>query len=260
MIQASVGFQCPECVSAGAKQAPVYTTRTMPKTLPIATYVLIGLNALAFAAELATGGNFSGSRIGGFGEWGGLIAAARGETGPIGVAFNEWWRIITASFIHAGPLHLAMNMYALYIFGTALEPAMGRIRFVGLYLTATLAGSAAVLLFNPNTLTVGASGAIFGLFGAMFVYQRARGINPWTSGIGVLIVINLVISVGIPGISLVGHLGGLVGGGIVAWVMVRTEARTPSVWGDVAVFVGFSVVFVALALWGASMWRNPLFG
>ena len=90
MVQASVGFHCPECVSAGAKRAPVYTTRSMPRTVPIVTYVLIGLNAVAFAAELATGGNLTGSRLGSFGEWAALIAAARGEEGIIGVAFGEW--------------------------------------------------------------------------------------------------------------------------------------------------------------------------
>ena len=132
--------------------------------------------------------------------------------GPAIDVGHDYYRLVTAGFLHSGLLHIGFNMYILYWLGTMLEPALGHPRFVALYFASLLAGSAGALVFSPNAVTVGASGAVFGLMGAAFVMQRARGIDPMQSGIGPVILFNLVLSFVIPNISIGGHIGGLVGG------------------------------------------------
>src|SRR5262249_42907011 len=124
-----------------------------------------------------------------------LIAGYRGPSGAIeGVAAGEWWRIVTSGFLHESILHIGLNMLCLYLIGAQLEVALGRWRYLSLYITSLLAGSLLVLIISPFDATLGASGAIFGLFGVAFIYQRSLGINPWRSGIGALIIFNLVFS------------------------------------------------------------------
>jgi len=132
---------------------------------------------------------------------------------PVGVTDGEFYRLFTQMFLHYGLLHLAVNMWALWVIGRSMEAALGPVRFVALYLTAGLAGGVACYVFNPASATVGASGAIFGLFGALFVVFRRLGQS--VAPIVPLLVINLAISF-VPGVSLAGHLGGLVTGAIVA--------------------------------------------
>ncbi len=124
-------------------------------------------------------------------------AAARWSTtaalyGPA-VANGDWWRIVTAGFLHAGILHIAFNMYVLFVLGTLLEPGIGTPRFLGVYFVSLLAGSFGALLLSPNEITVGASGAIFGLMSAAFIVARHRGIEQLAGQIGFFIVINLVL-------------------------------------------------------------------
>ena len=132
--------------------------------------------------------------------------------GPL-VADGEWWRLFTSMFLHYGPIHLALNMLALWWFGSAVEQVLGRGRYLLLYLVSGLAGSAGALLLDPNALTAGASGAIFGILGAAFVLERQR---TYVLGGGALsvIVLNIVFTFAVPGISIGGHLGGLVGGAL----------------------------------------------
>ena len=111
---------------------------------------------------------------------------------------HEWYRIITPGFLHSGLLHLAFNMYALWAIGNMLEPALGRLRFGIIYFGGLIAGSLGALVLDPNSLAVGASGAIFALFAATFIAQRAAGIDPWRSGIALTIGINLLITLGDP--------------------------------------------------------------
>ncbi len=127
---------------------------------------------------------------------------------------GEWYRIVSSAFLHFGIFHLALNMLLLFQLGLLLEPALGRIRFVLLYIASMLGGSAGVLLLHPNerSLHGGASGAVFGLLGAAAVIMFRRGINPLSTGIGTTIALNLFITFTIPGISIGGHLGGLVAG------------------------------------------------
>ena len=132
---------------------------------------------------------------------------------------------MTGGFLHspANPLHILFNMYILYWLGTMLEPVLGHVRFGALYFASLLAGSFGAILAKPHSLTVGASGAVFGLMAAAFVFQRARGIDPWRSGLGPVIVLNLALPFVFPGlnISIGGHIGGLIGGAIAALAIDR---------------------------------------
>lgn len=186
-------------------------------TDPILTKILIGINVLAFVlAQPNTDLYLDGLLIGG-----GLFS----DVGFIGVDAGEWWRTVTSGFLHASLIHIGFNMFLLWLLGSELEPALGRLRFGLLYGTSLLAGSFGVLLLDPSQPTVGASGAVFGLMGAMIVAQRASGINPWQSGIGGLVAINLVFTFAVPQISVGGHLGGLLGGALVAAVLVELPRR-----------------------------------
>ena len=139
------------------------------------------------------------------------------------VSEGEWYRLVTGGFLHAGLIHIGFNMFVLYVLGQLLEPAIGTVRFVGLYFASLLAGSFGSVATGPFEPTFGASGAIFGVFGASFVLARARGMNNLASELGIVIVINLVLSVAIPGISIGGHLGGLVGGVACSLVILAGE-------------------------------------
>ncbi|MEL7208085.1 MAG: rhomboid family intramembrane serine protease, partial [Actinomycetota bacterium] len=225
MHQASVGFHCPECVRQGRQQ--VYTARSLRATSrPLVTTVLIGINVAVFLVDLASGTGQTG--LSELTVEGGLVAIARDGAGQlIGVDTGQWYRIITSGFLHDGLMHIGFNMFLLWLFGQQLEPVLGRLRFALVYFAGLLGGSFGVMLLDPTALTVGASGAVFGLFGAAVVVQRSRGINPFDTGLGGLIAINLAItflipniSIGkvmarlmaitflIPNISIGGHLGG----------------------------------------------------
>jgi membrane associated rhomboid family serine protease len=264
MTAASVGFHCPECAHAG--RAEVHTARTVfASRRPVVTMSLIGLNALMFVASVATarqaGNLMFGMSWGSVKEWGLLTGFGIFPDGsPGGVATGEWWRIVTGGFLHAGLLHLGMNMLLLWLLGSQLAPVIGRVRFLALYVTSLLAGSFGVLLIDPTAATVGASGAVFGLMGAMVIALRSRGIDPWQSGIGGLIVLNLIITFTIPGISIGGHVGGLVGGLAAGSLVFALEKRVRSAWPAVAICAAMSAALWVGCLWAAEQWRDPVLG
>jgi membrane associated rhomboid family serine protease len=166
---------------------------------------LIAINVIAFLAsgEFGVGNTSSNTTV--F-DHGALFA-------PSIAIDHEYWRLVTGGFLHAGLLHIGFNMYLLWVLGQMLEPAIGSLRFGLLYAVSLLAGSfGALLVTDLFTPTVGASGAVFGLMGVAFFEMRARGIDPMRSGIGPLIVINLVFSFALSNISVGGHIGGLIGG------------------------------------------------
>ena len=213
MTPTPVGMRCPECASQRTKVRTGTAAFGRSNAAP-AAYTLIVINVIAFLAEIAGGaGGFdaSGSVINDFGLFGPAVAD------------GEVYRIVTSGFLHAGPIHLLFNMFALYVLGAMLEPAIGTPRFVFLYVASLLAGAFGALLLSPDNVTVGASGAIFGIFGAAFVIARGRGLEQIASEIGLLLVINLALTFGIPGISIGGHLGGLVGGALCALVIVAGD-------------------------------------
>ncbi|MCU1670804.1 MAG: putative rhomboid protease [Blastococcus sp.] len=167
---------------------------------------------------------------------------------PFLVDFGQWWRLITAAFLHIGPVHLALNMLALLVFGSELERLLGRWRFLTLYLVSILGGATAIQLFGaPDQAVAGASTAIYGLLGGLGVVMVARRQD--LRGLLTLLAINLFISF-LPGVSLIGHLGGLVAGALTAAVMVATPRRPVAQ----AVGVGvLAVVLVVLALTASTL-------
>jgi membrane associated rhomboid family serine protease len=211
-------MRCPECARQRTRVRD--PAGTPGRADAPATFVLVGICVAAFVAEILTGGSV--------GELGGdSLSLDWGLFGPA-VAGGEPYRIVTYSFLHAGLLHLAFNMFALYILGTLLEPAIGTRRFLGVYVVSVLGGALGALLLDPNELTVGASGGIFGLMAAAFLVARDRGLDHLASQIGFFVLFNLIITFSIPGISVGGHLGGLVGGGLVAIIYGAVERRRPA--------------------------------
>ncbi len=257
MVQASVGFHCPECAQGGRQRAYSASMRYQLDQ-PVVTITLIALNVGAFLLQFLASGSIDGAR-GAVADNGLLIGyglTRRFE--EIGVAAGEWWRLVTGGFLHAGVFHLGMNMLALWILGSQLEPVLGRIRFLLLYFTSLFGGAFAVMLISPTDPTVGASGAIFGLFGVAFVFQRSRGIDPWRSGVAGLIVVNLLFTFAVPGISIGGHIGGLLGGALAAFLVFEAEKRSRSIIPAVTVCVLLSATFVVGAIWAASRYSQPL--
>ena len=217
MTATPVGMRCPDC---SRQKTEVRTLRNVYAE-PRVTYVLIGICVLLYLGTWgrdSTGVYIDLATIG--------SATFQGE--PIGVADGEYWRLITGAFLHDPDmiLHIAFNMYILYWLGTMLEPVLGHVRFTALYFASLLAGSFGAILFAPHSLTVGASGAVFGLMAAAFVFQRARGIDPWRSGVGPVILLNLALPFVFTNlnISIGGHIGGLVGGAIAALAIERLAA------------------------------------
>ncbi len=215
MTSTSVGMRCPECSKQKTK-----VKRMGSVTEPVLTYLLIGINV-----AIALGVLLSGASATGGGGVGGASLLADGSVSRFTVGDGEYWRILTAGFLHKGFLHLLFNMLGLYILGGLLEPAVGRLRFAVIYFVSLLAGSFGALLLEPTAPTVGASGAIFGLMAAAVIVMRNRGINPMESGLGVWIGLNLLITFTIPGISIGGHIGGLIGGAAAAALMFELPDR-----------------------------------
>jgi membrane associated rhomboid family serine protease len=214
MTTTSVGMRCPECAR---QRTQVRRMREMP-TGPQVAIALIAINVVVFLTEGSHALTISGAA-----ETGSVIregALLGSSESPLlagqGVAHGQYWRLVTGGFLHASILHIAFNMWVLYYLGTLLEPALGRVRFAALYGVSLLTGSLGALIVSPHDITVGASGAVFGLMGAAAVEMRARQIPLFQSGVGTLIVINLIISFTIPGVSWGGHVGGLIGGALAA--------------------------------------------
>lgn len=223
MTPAAVGLRCPE--HSGRPQGVARVAKgarrvSFEGTGAVLTKALIGVNVAVFLLQLAGGGTL-GSPAGEIFEKGALFIARVSGTGElIGLADGEWWRLITSAFLHAGIIHLGLNMLALWWFGAALEAALGRGRFVLLYVVSGLAGSAGALLLSPEAVTVGASGAIFGILGAAFVLERQQ-IYVFGGGALGIIVLNLAFTFLVPNISIGGHLGGLAGGALGALALSR---------------------------------------
>jgi membrane associated rhomboid family serine protease len=214
MTVTPVGMRCPECASERTqvrRAAPGLRAGRAP-----ATYALIAINVAAFVAEIAGGAGAL--------EAGGKVVSDGGIYGPA-IANGDWWRIVTGGFLHAGLIHIGFNMYVLFILGSLLEPGIGTPRFLAVYFVSLLAGSFGALLLSPNVVTVGASGAIFGLMSAAFIVARHRGIEQLAGQIAFFIAINLFFTLGVGGISVGGHLGGLVGGALAGLLIVFAERR-----------------------------------
>lgn len=214
MHQASVGFHCPECARAG-KQKVVQGPGAWAFQ-PVVTQVLIAVNVLAFIAMLATRSSDQWVYRHGF-LWGPAVP-------------DEPWRLVTGGFLHSndipfGFIHLGMNMYFIWILGQMMERALGRAPYLALYFAALAGGTLGVVLLDPEAPTVGASGAAYGLMGAAIVVARERNLDLMRSGLVTTLGINLLLTFSIPGISIGGHLGGLVAGGLAGLVLVEGRKR-----------------------------------
>jgi membrane associated rhomboid family serine protease len=212
MISAPVGFQCRECV----KQGPDVRSLKTLVAKPVVTLALIAVNVALFVPTLGGGGLLGGGNR--------VLTEIFALNGP-DVAAGEWWRLVTSGFLHYGLIHVGFNMFILYQLGTMLEPTLGRARFALLYAAALLGGAFGALLLDPNAFTAGASGAVYGLMGAGFFAMRRRGMDFMQSGLGGLLLINLLLTFVIPGISIGGHLGGLAAGAAAGAILFATEGN-----------------------------------
>jgi len=266
MRAASVGHQCPECVAEGRRtQRPARTAfgGSAAGREGYATKALIGLNvvvaligvAMSGASSLFDGGIFaSATRLTYLGGVLGETITVNGDRWLIGnvpalgdvytgIADGAYYRLITAMFLHYGLIHLALNMWALWVLGRNLEAVLGPARFLGLYLLAGLGGNVACYLLSPNSLAAGASTAVFGLFAAFFVVLRKLGRD--TSAVIGILVVNVVLTFTVPGISIAGHLGGLITGAVVGAVLAyapRERRNLVQAGGSAAVLVVLVVV------------------
>lgn len=266
MREAAVGHQCPECVAEGRRSVRPTRTAFGGSAVGLRGYVtttLIGLNVLMMLIAVASdrGGGLAGGGLGGivgpvtplhfrgslvpqhtiFTDFSGAVI-----TEVQGVAGGEYYRMVTSMFLHYGLVHLLLNMWALWVLGRDLERVLGPVRFLALYLLAGLGGSVAVYYFGQQDgLTAGASGAIFGLFGAIFVILKRLGRD--TSAVVPILVLNLIFTFAVPGISAAGHLGGLVWGAVVALGLAYAprQGRTAV---QVLVCAAVLVVLVVLTL------------
>jgi membrane associated rhomboid family serine protease len=250
MVFGPVGIRCPDHASStvaapGARRVARRASVSLSRGGPVVTQALIAMNVGVYLLQLLMGAGLN-ANSGWIYEHGVLVSTAIGSDGQlIGVAEGDWWRLISAAFLHYGPLHLGMNMLVLWIIGPALEEYLGHWRYGLLYVVAGLAGSAGALLWSPNALTVGASGAIWGVMGAALILE-ARRIYVFGGQAMGLVVFNLVITFLIPGISIGGHVGGLIGGGLAA-LAFSSMRRIPALATLSVVAVGVLSVVVSLA-------------
>ena len=279
MTVAPVGIRCPEhagsrprAVVAASRPATIASKRVRRTAarhgyvIPdfSVTRLLVAVNVLVYLAELAGGGTIDGTNNwifnhGALLQNGGYVgnsigvAPAHAPVDPsiaAGLAHGEWWRLITAAFLHYGPVHLGLNMLALWWLGQPVEAALGRARYLLLYFAAGLAGSTGALILSPNSITVGASGAIFGILGALLVleYQVTGSLAGQAM---TLIVINIAFSFAVSNISIGGHIGGLIAGIIGAVALVSFRRYYPAVGRPAlvrsAVVVAIGVLSVVIA-------------
>jgi membrane associated rhomboid family serine protease len=213
MTTTPVGMRCPEC----ARQTTKVTRMRDSARVPRVTFALIALNVVAFLTDQGQFSLYGTGIEGKVIEEGILYRSAISEG-------HQYWRLVSAGFLHENLLHLGFNMYLLYLLGTMLEPAIGSARFAAIYFTALLCGSFGALLAT-NAPSLGASGAIFGLMGAAAVELRARRVSVMQSGIGGLILLNLVLSFSLANISVGAHVGGLIGGAMAAYAIRFADDR-----------------------------------
>jgi membrane associated rhomboid family serine protease len=248
MTPAPVGQRCPEHSGRpqGARRMSSGIRRgTFDGVGAICTKTLLAINVLIYLITAAQGGGLNSP--------GGTLFNKWVLFGPF-VAAGDWWRLITSAFLHASLLHIAFNMYFLWFVGSAVEQALGRGRFLLIYFISALAGSAGALVFTPNTATVGASGALFGLLGAALILERQRNFVLGGSALA-LIIINLVLSFTLSNISVGGHIGGLIGGILCTLVLSKFgrghAAYSPvGLWG-IAGVAAVGVLSIVVALYAA---------
>jgi membrane associated rhomboid family serine protease len=243
MTQTPVGIRCPECSGRGRMtiRKPGFLMGHDPHLTHLLMAINLALYLITNPRPLSL--DISGGSIN---QLGADLALTRS-----GVADGEYYRLVSAAFIHFGALHIAFNMYALYLLGGALERYAGSLRFGIIYLLSALTGSLGALILTSG-ITAGASGAIFGLMGAMLVLERQRSVALLGGSIGGLLVVNLLITFGVPGISIGGHVGGLIGG-ILAGLVLSGFGRGHLAYGRLSPLTVLAVVALGAATVAASI-------
>jgi membrane associated rhomboid family serine protease len=246
MTPAAVGIRCPEHAGGRRTVSPPRVVRrtSAGATQALVTKTLIAINVGIYLITAVQGAGINAP--------GGSLFDKMFLYGPY-VAQGDWWRLITAAFLHANLIHIGFNMLALWWFGAPVEEYLGRARFLGLYLVSGLAGSAGALVMTPHAVTVGASGAIFGILGAMLILEWQTtgrlGGNALT-----LIVINLALSFAIANVSIGGHIGGLIGG-ILSTLAFARWGRGHAAYGRLGVAGAAGLVLVAAASIAIAYWQ-----
>ena len=244
LVRADIGSQCVECAKAGKPDVRTRARYWNARQPTLVTYAIMAINVAVFVWIGAQDPDSMGRT--------GVSVEQRDlALSEYDLAYgNEWYRLVTSGFLHFGILHIALNMFLLFQLGQMLEPMMGRVRFALLYAAALLGGSAGVMLLNQNPLELhgGASGAVFGLMGAAAVILFQRGINPLTTGLGMTLILNLIITFNIPGISIGGHVGGLAAGAAAGWFMAPAKGRRFPEWTTYAAPIAIGVVAVVISV------------
>ena len=233
-----MGAQCLDCVKAGTPTPRQRVTVLARNENMLATKLIVGINIVAFLLIGLRDGRFDGH---------GNTSLDYVLFGP-SVQHGEWYRIFTSSVVHFGFLHILFNMLLLWIVGQILEPGAGPVRFGLLYVVSVAAGSAAVLIAQPNAITAGASGGVFGVAAAATLVMYRQGISFWNTGFGPLLVINLAIDLFIPNVSIAAHIGGAIGGLLAAEAMLQArKLGRPQLGIVAAALIGVIAVAVGLA-------------
>ena len=261
MITAAVGFQCPECVREASKRTRQWSTASPIRM----TQALAAVNALVWLGVSVYTGSLS--------LWTGSVTTVHRDFALHGAWVHEdgeFWRLVTSAFLHYGFLHMAMNVFILVLLGRMLEPAIGGPRLLLLYAVSLTGGALGALLVEPNAFTAGASGAVFGLAGAVVIAERASGVRWRDSGILMFLIINIVFSLLWPGVSIGGHLGGMVVGALAALILWSFPNWTGFIRAaqnvkllrplpEALIFaLGVLCVFLALEV-AAPRWLDPIF-
>ena len=253
LVQATVGSHCLDCAKAAQPDLKTRAQLASSRLLTPVTYVLIGLNLLVFLWMSALD-----SRV-----LGGNVTEAHADLGLSknilqGMVWNwdqtgaipehQWYRLVTSGFIHFGVFHIAMNMLLLYQLGMLLERALGGTKLTMMYFASLLSGSLGVLLVDSGGLTGGASGAVFGLMAGAAVGLHRRGVNVFSTGIGTTLLLNLVLTFSIRGISVGGHVGGAIGGALCGFVMLAPAWKPLPRWSAYAAPLALAVVSLAASV------------
>ena len=258
LVQAQVGSHCLECAKASQPDLKTRARFWSAKEPLLITKILIGMNLAMFIGILiwsADPGALSGAITNAHLNLGlsrEVLEQRIVWQSDDGTRFvtepHGWYRLITSGFLHFGIVHIGLNMFFLWVLGPMLEPALGRVRFILLYIADLLGGSLGVILLDKGGISAGASGAVFGLLAAAAIGQWRRGINPLTTGIGATLLMNLVITFAIPGISIGGHIGGIVAGSICGWVMLAPAYHQVPRWATYATPVIVSVASIVAVM------------
>jgi len=207
-----VGSQCFECIRADRPKGTVRIRQTIARDPLIATKVIIAINVVAYVYLSLRDHTVDG----------GATSLKLALIGPA-VSNGDWWRLGTYSIVHYGVLHILFNMLMLWLVGRLFEPATGPVRFATIYAVSVLGGAAGALVASPHEFTGGASGGVFGVAAAATLVMSRRGVRFWDTGFGPLLALNLALGFFQPHISIGGHIGGLLAGGLTAELMIRAR-------------------------------------